>query len=79
MIPVDIPIGSTYSIYWVWDWPTIPGVDVAEGKDEYYTTCSDIDIVINPAAGPRNPLLQQDLQTAAVVDFKSRVTERVGC
>jgi len=80
MIPTDIPVSSTYSIYWVWDWPTIPGDSaVAQGKDEYYTTCSDIDIVVNPAAGPPNPLTQQDPQTAAVPDFKARATSKANC
>jgi len=73
IIPSDIPLGSTYTIYWVWDWPTVTE-DQAQTrrKDEYYTTCSDIDVVANPAAGPPNPLDQQDPQTAAVANFQQR-------
>ena len=58
----------------MWQWPTEPGVPgLPDGKDEYYTTCSDLDIVAGSAPeGTLNPLPQQDPQTAAVADFKSR-------
>jgi hypothetical protein len=45
------------------------------GKDEYYTTCSDLDIVASSTQGaPLNSLSQQDPQTAAVTEFQSRTT-----
>ncbi|CAD6573349.1 MAG: hypothetical protein ASARMPRED_006005 [Alectoria sarmentosa] len=49
-LPTDIPTGSPYVLYWVWDWPTEPGVDpnLPKGKAEIYTTCLDIDIVAKP-------------------------------
>jgi hypothetical protein len=74
LIPSDLQVDSTYTIYWVWQWPTEPGAPgLPDGKDEYYTTCSDIDIVAGPVQGnPPNPLSQQDPQTAAVTDFQSR-------
>jgi hypothetical protein len=73
-IPADIPTNSAYTIYWVWQWPTEPGAPgLPDGKDEYYTTCSDLDIVAGPIQGtPSNPLAQQDPQTAAVPNFLSR-------
>ncbi len=73
-IPGDLQPGSTYTLYWVWQWPTEPGAPgLPDGKDEYYTTCSDLDIVASSAQGtPLNPLSQQDPQTAAVTDFQSR-------
>ncbi|KAF1351301.1 hypothetical protein BDV97DRAFT_280357, partial [Delphinella strobiligena] len=39
--------GETLTIYWVWQWPTEPGQDpsLPDGKDEYYTSCSDVMIV----------------------------------
>ena len=45
-LPEDIKGNDAYTLYWVWQWPTEAGVDpnVADGKDEFYTTCSDIDI-----------------------------------
>jgi hypothetical protein len=57
-IPSDIQADSTYIVYWVWQWPTEPGaLGLPDGKDEYYTTCSDLDIVVGPIQGnPPNPL-----------------------
>lgn len=45
-IPADAPSGKPYTIYWVWDWPTLPGGDpgLPKGKAEIYTTCMDVDI-----------------------------------
>lgn len=46
VLPQDLQASSTYTLYWVWDWPTMPGTDgFPEGKQEIYTTCMDIDIV----------------------------------
>ncbi|OCK78872.1 hypothetical protein K432DRAFT_248539, partial [Lepidopterella palustris CBS 459.81] len=46
LIPPYVPINTPYTIYWVWQWPTAPGAPgLPDGKDEYYTTCSDLDIV----------------------------------
>lgn len=45
-IPSDVSINSTCTVYWVWQWPTAPRtLGALEGKDEYYITCSDIDIL----------------------------------
>lgn len=73
-IPSNVAVGSTYTLYWVWQWPTAPGTPgVLEGKDEYYTTCSDIDIVTKPIqGGMSNPLPQQDPQAAAVSNYQTR-------
>lgn len=45
-IPTDAPSGKPYTLYWVWDWPTLPNVDpnLPKGKAEIYTTCMDVDI-----------------------------------
>ena len=60
-IPTDIPVGSTMTIYWVWDWPTEAGVDPAlpNGKAEIYTTCMDVDIVAKPASKRNNMKARQ--------------------
>jgi hypothetical protein len=42
-LPSDAPSGQPYTLYWVWDWPTLPARNRA-GKNETYTTCMDIDI-----------------------------------
>ncbi|KIY02048.1 uncharacterized protein Z520_02186 [Fonsecaea multimorphosa CBS 102226] len=47
-IPDDAPSGQPYTLYWVWDWPTLPGTaGFPDGKQEIYTTCMDVDIVDN--------------------------------
>ncbi|EMC99914.1 hypothetical protein BAUCODRAFT_56205, partial [Baudoinia panamericana UAMH 10762] len=40
-------VAGTLTVYWVWQWPTEPNADCTypEGKDEYYTTCSDFEVV----------------------------------
>ncbi len=45
-LPADAPSGKPYTLYWVWDWPTVPGGDpgLPKGKAEIYTTCMDVDI-----------------------------------
>lgn len=49
-LPSNAPSGKPYTLYWVWDWPTTPGVDPTypHGKKEIYTTCMDIDVVNGP-------------------------------
>ncbi|PYI01957.1 hypothetical protein BO78DRAFT_232055 [Aspergillus sclerotiicarbonarius CBS 121057] len=46
-LPSDAPSGKLYTLYWVWDWPTAPGVDpsLPNGKLEMYTTCIDVEVV----------------------------------
>lgn len=74
-IPSTYEVGETLTVYWVWQWPTEPGVDPTypTGKDEYYTSCAEIDIVDSVSdASPVHTLQQQDPQTTAVSTFKSR-------
>lgn len=42
-LPSDVPSGKPYTLYWVWDWPTLPSWN-RTGLNETYTTCMDIDI-----------------------------------
>lgn len=47
-IPSTAPSGQPYTLYWVWDWPTLPGTaGFPNGKQEIYTTCMDVDVVDN--------------------------------
>ncbi|EKG09295.1 hypothetical protein MPH_13690 [Macrophomina phaseolina MS6] len=81
-IPLDVPAGTTYTLYWIWEWPTTAGADPTypDGKDEWYTTCLDVDIVGSTeratfhANGPLQlfPMPQQDPQSAAVRNYRSR-------
>lgn len=76
-LPKDAPSGKPYTIYWVWQWNTMPDMDpgLPKGKDEYYTTCIDVDVVdviaqdvkAQFALGP-----QQDANSKAVKGFASR-------
>ena len=45
-LPDDLQAGL-YTTYWVWQWPTPPCKDCGfpEGKDEWYTTCADHQII----------------------------------
>lgn len=75
-LPSDLATG-TYSIYWVWQWPTAPGLDpeLPDGKDEYYTTCSDFDIVSHvklTVGAAKFQLLQQDPMPLAVSTYRAR-------
>ncbi|EON98590.1 hypothetical protein UCRPA7_5951 [Phaeoacremonium minimum UCRPA7] len=51
-LPSDLKVGSTYTLYWVWDWPTFSTDDVPTSESngtitltEMYTSCADISLV----------------------------------
>ncbi|KAK4543278.1 hypothetical protein LTR36_005637 [Oleoguttula mirabilis] len=81
-IPASQPVG-TLTTYWVWQWPTKANADCTypDGKDEYYTTCADFDIISGgsgngdakiAAEAATNTLVQEAPQSTAVSDFMSR-------
>jgi hypothetical protein len=52
-MPDDVESGQPYTLYWVWDWPTLPGTPgFPDGKQEIYTTCMDVDIVGDTGIAP---------------------------
>lgn len=71
-LPDNLLPGTILTLYWVWAWPTV----LSSGrKEEYYTTCSDVDIVApNSGYQVAIPLAQQDPQTAAVSNFAARAS-----
>lgn len=76
-LPKDAAAGSL-SVFWVWQWPTLPSMDpgLPKGKDEIYTTCSDVEIVsdgnaLKAAVGGKQ-VSGQDPQVSAVTSFKDR-------
>lgn len=79
-VPTDVKVGSTLTTYWVWSWDTAPHTNgTACGKDEYYITCSDFDVVDGGdnleklASVPvQHTLEQQDPQSTAVSNYQSR-------
>ncbi|KAK3047062.1 hypothetical protein LTR09_011487 [Extremus antarcticus] len=83
-IPQNVKPG-TLTTYWVWQWPTEPEQECIypEGKDEYYTTCADFEIVGDSPGDVKiveevatNTLLQENFQTQAVETYMAR-TARV--
>lgn len=51
-LPSDLTVGSDYTLYWVWDWPTLSKANAMVGdegvevtKPETYTSCMDLEIV----------------------------------
>lgn len=68
--------GDTVTLYWVWQWPTAPGADPTypTGKDEFYTSCLDVEVVdkLADTGAPIHTIVQQDPQTDAVSSYKSR-------
>jgi hypothetical protein len=79
-LPKDAEPGKPYTFYWVWQWNTSPGRDptLPNGKDQYYTTCIDVDVVDTAATATKESSLkyalpeQQDAMSVAVKDYKSR-------
>jgi hypothetical protein len=70
-LPRDTVVGKLYTLYWVWQWPTARSSD--RPKDEYYTSCIDIDMVVSvKSKDSENPSQQQDPMRSAVPDFLSR-------
>ncbi|OQD77573.1 hypothetical protein PENDEC_c002G04663 [Penicillium decumbens] len=70
-LPSTAPSGKPYTLYWVWDWPTAPGVDPTypHGKTEIYTTCMDIDVTdisTSHAQKQDDYASGQDLNNAAI-------------
>ncbi|KAI9699241.1 MAG: hypothetical protein M1820_007213 [Bogoriella megaspora] len=78
-VPTSYKAGTTLSIYWIWQWST--SVNFENGKDQFYSTCSDFDIVADPPKDtkPTHTIAQQDPQTKAAENWSSRtaVNDRV--
>lgn len=43
-VPAELRSGSLFTMYWVWDWPSIQQSTYELGKAELYTTCIDIEL-----------------------------------
>ncbi|KAM3424791.1 hypothetical protein BST61_g6772 [Cercospora zeina] len=81
LIPESVKPG-TLTTYWVWDFGTESNRDcnTPAGKDEYYTTCADFDVVEKsemaklavPEPAGSAPAAESNPQTAAVPNYKNR-------
>ncbi|KAI9692437.1 MAG: hypothetical protein M1822_006668 [Bathelium mastoideum] len=71
-IPTNYTAGTTLSIYWLWQWSTSPTFE--NGKDQFYSSCSDFDIVKGPInnSKPVHTIAQQDPQTSPAANWQSR-------
>jgi hypothetical protein len=70
-LPIDVDVGKPYTLYWIWQWPTMRSSDPA--KDEYYTSCVDIDVVVDVSSKDgENPSNFGDPMRSAVPGFRSR-------
>lgn len=68
-LPTSAPSGKPYTLYWVWDWPTLPGTEgFPQGKQEIYTTCMDVDITQGAPSQVKADgfIAGQDLNRAAI-------------
>ena len=75
VLPQDARKGQPYTLYWVWDWPTLPSADAPQGKNETYTTCMDIDITNDaPAPGPYQ-FVTQNFGTSAVASLMQQANQ----
>lgn len=69
-IPTDAPTGKPYTLYWVWDWSTLPGPNLPNGKTEIYTTCMDVDLQASDKGGSKVASItnQKDVAIQAAAD-----------
>jgi hypothetical protein len=81
-LPSDAPSGQPYTLYWVWQWPTVSGVDpnLPNGKNETYTTC--MDVAVNAAGDFSQKVADggyiqgQPVENAAVPDQFAKLGEQ---
>lgn len=76
-LPTDA--SGTYTLYWVWDWPTLPGTaGFPDGKQEIYTTCMDVDVQASSgsesAVSANSFVAGQSLDTAGISSELADIT-----
>ena len=69
-LPQDAPVDKPYTLYWVWDWPTL-GADGSVTLNETYTTCMDVDISPESQGTSKdvNYAANQEVQHAALPSY----------
>lgn len=81
-LPENVELDKAYTLYWVWQWTSLPGKTpgLDEGKDEYYSTCIDVDVAspkvamqaLDYADMSEYAMGQQDAVSTAVSDWSAR-------
>ncbi|ESZ91212.1 hypothetical protein SBOR_8414 [Sclerotinia borealis F-4128] len=64
-IPAEAQANKDYSIYWVWDWPTMDQTTGKQTLNQSYTACADIAIAGSVNTEPIAYVAPQDLNNAA--------------
>lgn len=64
-LPKDVKSDSKYTLYWVWDWPTLNTHNTTY-LYEAYTTCIDIDVI---ASDPQGSSSHTDVSFAQVTNY----------
>ena len=59
-------LSGSYSLYWVWDWPSQPSDTLPIGQPEIYTSCVDVEIIPGPQGNGVDYQTQVDLNVAAI-------------
>jgi hypothetical protein len=68
-LPEDAGTNGTYTLYWLWEWPTLNNVTGAEITNESYTTCMDIVMTSNQLADAGS------FNSTQLVDYRAIETE----
>ena len=67
VLPQEAQTGKPYSLYWVWDWPTMPGTPgQPNGINQTYTTCIDIDVVAGSSTNSKAAIPAKDAQAPGI-------------
>jgi hypothetical protein len=86
VLPKTLKDGDTYTLYWVWDWPTLPNDATAPiGVLQLYTTCMDINIVgtaqdvdpDTPVANTLNGVATQAILTHTQFDAQTTTFNKI--
>jgi hypothetical protein len=68
-LPEDAGTNGSYTLYWLWEWPTLNNVTGAEITNESYTTCMDIVMTPNKVADAGS------FNSTQLVDYRAIETE----
>jgi hypothetical protein len=63
-LPMDI--SDAYTLYWVWEWQTIPTAELPQGRMEVYTSCMDVQVLGGVQDGEVSYEDDQDLNFAGI-------------
>lgn len=78
-LPSDLTVGADYTLYWVWDWPTLSKANAMVGdegvevtKPETYTSCMDLEIV-DPCADDLGDVKSPSCSSGSSAKTKTKI------